>query len=151
MQPHRTAGLLLLAVLAAAGQSSKPTFRLEIRVSSRDSDVKAAVTRYLSREVRALNDVVVTDAEPQMTLDLIVTPIVILTGERAGYAISGVLVFHESADTGMEGTARIGGHRLVFTKGTAMSDVEETCKREVANLDANILLPLRKAATGQAK
>jgi hypothetical protein len=147
----RTANFLLAIVLCAFAQPSKPTFRLEIRVSSRDSDAKAAVTSYLSREVRAVNDVLVTDASPQMTADYVVDPVVSLTGERLGYAISAVLLFHESADSGLEGTVRLGGHRLVFTKSTALGDVEETCKREIAVLDANVFVPLRKAANGQPK
>src|SRR5580700_10592018 len=103
MRLLRIANFLLAIVLCALAQPSRPTFRLEIRVSSRDSDAQAAVTSYLSREVRALNDVLLTDASPQMTADYIVDPVVSLTGERLGYAISAVLLFHESADSGLEG------------------------------------------------
>ena len=94
---------------------------------------------------------ILTDKEPQFTLHVIVVLVAADTDNRLGYAISSVLVFHESPDTGTEGSVRIIGHRLVLTKSTSLDDVNETCKQEITVIDTNVFGPIRKLAAGQPK
>ena len=58
-------------VVSAQAEQQSFSARVQVYVQADNESVKSKVVSYVNRELRSLGDVVVTDNEPQYTLDII--------------------------------------------------------------------------------
>src|SRR4030095_7485509 len=66
----------------------RPIFRISVVVSCRDESLKNEITSFVSRELHALRDVVVTDENPRYTIRVVAFENRDLAGRKTGVTLS---------------------------------------------------------------
>jgi len=128
--------------------------RVRVDVAAGDS-IKSQVTSYINRELRALNDVTLADAEPEYILSIIASEIVDTTGNAVVYAIAVIAIrpFDETLIASMvqpkyKSTALNSLKGLTYYPASAQywgSDIQKLCRNVVADYDARVLEKERKS------
>ena len=88
---------LCACLLPGGAQGQTPQVRVGIDVTA-EGDLQAELKGLVSRELRALGDVVVTDTEPEYRLEIVGMETSTATGQRTGYAMSAIVTapYHAS-------------------------------------------------------
>src|SRR5688572_17834348 len=137
-------------------------FRVHVKVSA-DADLRVVVQKGLEEELRAVPNVVVSDAAPDYTISVIVLKVVTRSQKDVGATFS-VLVsenyaervkqfaeshvaseFREQLTIMLSGAVKPAAHWVETASG---ADVRKVCRSIVLSFDADVLTARRKAAAG---
>ena len=134
-----------------------PTFRVQLVVHGTD-DILVAVESYLSRELRALGDVIQTDENPVYMLAIRAKPSTSQDGVMRGYAISTVILEYVDMDwvsqvsdideanlvrDVFKGSVRPLYHWLSFSPP---SELEDMCQSMIIHFNSKVLKSARALA-----
>lgn len=147
--------LLLILYPASNAQDAKFSCRISLDVSAKEQ-LRVEATSYLSRELRSLGDVIVTDSDPTFIVQIVA--IETHAGERAnGYAFSVVVLEPISPGIARMMTANMNPKDKDLWSGylSRRSDVadhfiqtgpelQELCKSIIASIDTDVIEKERK-------
>jgi hypothetical protein len=151
--------IAIIALCSASGraqQQIKPTYRVSLEVSAKD-EIKPTIVSYVSRELRALGDILIVESEPEYLISIVAMQPKNKAGNSMGYVISTVVTSHMSlsltqllihgckdAETLSQIIPMLG---LLETHDLAITDVEgleKKCKEIVASIDGDLFEKKRK-------
>lgn len=151
--------LICLAGISRA-QQSRRMFRVSVDITA-DEVIKAQIISGVNGGLRRLGDVVMTDDDVTLHISLVVAQAAVIEGHTMGYAVS-IVVTKSELDQGSirsivkvaakdEASARMlnemfgSGVTLIYHSVlTGGSNLDELCKRVVAELDARPIEAERK-------
>jgi hypothetical protein len=159
----RTAIVVLLCVIAAPtyAQVFMPD-RVSVKVGG-DESLKGDVTSYIKRELRSLNDLVITDDNPRFSISVLIVRVRGVRGEDLGFSMSVVvtelsgrslanIIKPESCGACVASSwgralgetlpdmVEVQDH-LLFTGGP--DDLQTLCRNVVTGIDTDIFEPRR--------
>jgi hypothetical protein len=142
----------------AQSQTSKSTFRVKLEISGNDN-IKTEVSSYLSRELRALNDVVLVDDNPHYLISIVAVEVPSLSGYKTGVNLSVVVLkifpnkwldiwIMKLPDASKKGILDYTSNLYYFidhsTIGGSSDDLQSMCKKIVATFDNETLEEIQK-------
>lgn len=153
------AGSFVLPEAGAADERFRVTARVRLKVSA-DGATSSIVQSYLSRELRKLDGVMITDDDPGYELSVIVMQIRNQANYVTGYALSsvGLSLWQKSSLEGLVQTMSLADTekallRMFAENGTLVhhfllsgptSDLETMCSRLAASFDTDAVEPSRR-------
>ena len=129
--------------------------RVSIEVRGHD-ELTTNVLSYLSRELRSLGDVVVTDEDPKWKIDIVVTYLEFTSGERIGVLLSVVvikplhvsiwesMIKEDSSDFAEYFLSTLSELKYHWATPSSIEELRESCYDIVAIFDTSILEPDRR-------
>jgi hypothetical protein len=139
--------------------ADKINCRVQFKISAAEN-IRGVVTSYLSRELRALGDIDIVEDDPWFILSVIAVATSNRAGNPTGYTFSVVVerpVLYRKMrdefaklldekmmkvmDISFDNTARIVSH---FVQLGAVDELENLCKKVIADIDGNVFEPDRK-------
>lgn len=145
--------LMILCAIFGFAQESKPNYRVSVNVSSKE-EIKSNVVSYVSRELRALGDILIVDSEPQYRISIIAMRAESRAGNSMGYVISTVVTKHiqpqhltqecEYAETLSQAISIFGLVLRHDLEITGAESLEKSCKEIVASIDGDVFEKERK-------
>ena len=143
---------LLIIAPSVQAQDSNP-FRVSVVVSA-DGSTKSRVESFISRELRSLGDVVVTNDNPEWTFSIVVIEPKLENGRRVGIVLSTVILrrfnntmtVYNTRDERKEFVSNITSNLYslpdhLLNMGT---DLREICSEIVADFDSDKLKDARE-------
>ena len=123
------------------GPKAPPHFRIHVAVGSKNENTKTIMQSWINREFRKLDDVSIVNFEKAVCILDIPTlePILLSTGKKSGYIVVGA-VFYMRSKT--DPRLYYLPNSMVFMDNT--KDLEDLCKRIVADIDVRNLQPIRE-------
>jgi hypothetical protein len=142
--------LLILIVCGMSflgfGQSFK--FVVNVDVQLREKDLQDKVESYVTRELRSLGDVEISNKDPFYTIRILGLKDRTVGGRSLGYTLSTVIIWHSTCLTPSAKTVQDTYPCEIFDdhyiRSGSDDDLQDLCKDIVTNFDIRSLKPLRK-------
>jgi hypothetical protein len=132
---------LLLCVHSAQAQA-KRVYRVRVNVSCDAVDLKNQIESAFAAELRGLRDVEISDSWYDLTMDIVALHTMNQSGIETGYAMS---VVEATRPKDGDSLQYVVGHRIAL--GPHGSALRDHAAQIVADLDVEVLQPVRKAAS----
>lgn len=150
---QRMSKVLLLFVTLCSACFAQTAFRVSLVLSIDNTDLKNEATSYITRELRSIPDVQVTDNSPLFTIYITGLSTTTRSNVKNGFALAelvtlnlGWLAATENVSPVLKDAVRVVDHEIMVG---ADDDLEQTCKELVASFDSQRLEPARKLEAKQ--
>ncbi len=150
----RALALFVLTTTCVAQETPKFNPTIAVNVSANDA-IKGEITSFISRELRQLGDVTVTDQDPTWELQIVGMEAYLKSGPKSGFVISVVIFQHfkgsifdilpdkKQAEGLKKFTAGLVSYPDHWIRSGSTDELKQVCQGIVADFDAKHLDPSR--------